>query len=720
MPVFFATAPKGLEYLLVDELKSLGATEAREALAGVHFEGSLETAYRACLWSRLANRVLMPIAEFAAPDPEALYRGVLAIDWSAHLEPEGTLAVDFAASQSAIDHERYGAQKVKDAVVDQFRERFDTRPSVDTEAPDLRINVYLRRDKAQVAIDLSGTSLHQRGYRQGQGAAPLKENLAAALLLRSGWPSLAEQGGALWDPMCGSGTLVIEAALMAADIAPGLQRRYFGFLGWRGHDAALWQGLVAEAEARRGAGLARGLPELRGSDTNPRVLAAAEANAAAAGVAEFVHFDRADVAEIDWPERPGRGLLIVNPPYGERIGERTEVEHLYGKLGETMKRFTGWQAGVFTGDAELGQKLGWRAKKRYALFNGALPCVLLTFELKPEAARVARDPNQVVQLDEARLSDGALGFRNRLLKNAKKFARWAEEEGIDCYRVYDADLPEYAAAIDVYGDHLHIQEYAAPASVDPHKADERWREIVLVAPATLGVPPAKAALKVRQRQKGTQQYEKVALKGDYMSAHEYGLKFEVNLFDYLDTGLFLDHRLIRKMVGEMAVGKRFLNLFAYTGSATVHAARGGARSTTTLDMSRTYLEWAQHNLEANGYGGPKHRFVQSDCLAWLRECREQFDLIFLDPPTFSNSKRMQGTLDIQRDHVGLIQSAMRLLSPGGTLVFSNNLRRFKIDEEALYRFKLQDISRDSLPLDFERNPRIHQCWLITHKNENES
>ena len=698
MPAFFATAPKGLEYLLVDELKALGGENVREALAGVHFDGELAVAYRACLWSRLANRILMPIAEFPSPTPEDLYAGVQGIDWSRHLAAEGSLAVDFSVSQSAITHDKFGAQKVKDAVVDQFRERVGVRPSVDTDRPDVRINVYVRRDKAVVAIDLSGTSLHQRGYRLEAGAAPLKENLAAALLLRAGWPAIASAGGALLDPMCGSGTIVIEAALMAADIAPGLTREYFGFHGWLGHDRDVWDSLVAEAKQRREAGLAKGLPPIAASDRSHRMVDIVEANAERAGVADCIRVMVADVADVEWSERPERGLILTNPPYGERLGEREEVEHLYGKLGITLKRFVGWHAGVFTGDAELGQKLGIRAKKRYALYNGALPCVLLVLEILPENFRVERDPNQVVALDEDRLSDGARSFRNRLQKNHKKLASWAAREGIDCYRVYDADLPEYAAAIDVYGDYLHIQEYAAPTSVDPKKADERWREIVLVAPATLGVPPARAALKVRQRQKGEQQYEKLDARRDGFLVHEYGLKFEVNLFDYLDTGLFLDHRLTRKMTGEMAKGARFLNLFAYTGTATVHAARGGARSTMTVDMSKTYLDWARRNMNRNGFDGAAHRYVQQDCLAFLDGCQEQFDLIFLDPPTFSNSKRMSGTFDVQRDHVLLIDKVMRLLAPGGTLVFSNNNRRFKIDEEALSGCNLRSVNRETLPV----------------------
>ena len=310
-----------------------------------------------------------------------------------------------------------------------------------------------------------------------------------------------------------------------------------------------------------------------------------------------------------------------------------------------------------------------------------------------------------------------MDFANRLQKNIKKIEKWAKQQALDAYRLYDADLPEYNLAVDRYGDHIVVQEYAAPKNIDENKARQRLLDAVNVTLKVTGVETNKLVLKVRQKQKGTNQYEKLANKGEYFYVNEYGAKLWVNLTDYLDTGLFLDHRLTRKMLGEMAQGKDFLNLFAYTGSATVHAALGGAKSTTTVDMSNTYLNWAEQNLLLNDIEGKQHKLIQADCLQWLEKCDCRFDLIFVDPPTFSNSKRMEASWDVQRDHIKLMTNLKRILRPNGTIVFSNNKRGFKMDFATLEElgFNAVLISHKTLPLDFERNKQIHNCWLITKK-----
>jgi len=718
---YFATAPKGIAPLLADELRALGAGDVAEGRSGVAFSGDLELAYRVCLWSRTANRVLLPLAEFPAADPEALYHGVAAIEWVEHLTATGTLAVDFTSVRSAITHTHFGALKVKDAIVDQFRDAFGERPSVDVERPDLRINVHLERDRAVVSIDLSGDSLHRRGYRKEGVLAPLKENLAAAILLRAGWPAVAAAGGSLVDPMCGSGTLPIEAALIAADIAPGLLREYWGFAGWQGHVPALWNRLMDEARARREAGLER-LPSIVGYDTDRGAVRAALANLEAAGLRGQVHVERRELAALQAPAGAAPGLVAVNPPYGERLGEREGLKVLYADLGRILKeRFTGWKAAVFTGNPELGKEMGLRARRMHVLFNGPIECKLLHFEVEsrwfvqagtePRAPRPARPEN---------LGPGAEMLANRLRKNMKELGRWARREGVDCYRLYDADMPEYAVAVDLYQGAqrwLHVQEYEAPASIDPAKARARLREALAVLPEVLEIPPEQLFFKVRRRQKGAGQYEKQAQEAEFFEISEGGLRFQVNFADYLDTGLFLDHRLTRALVRELAPGRDFLNLFAYTGTASVYAAAGGARSTTTVDMSNTYLDWARRNMALNGFTGSAHRFVQADCLAWLGEqARDKraprFGLIFLDPPTHSRSKRMQGDFDVQRDHVDLIRDAVALLAEGGELIFSNNFRKFRLDREALADLQVEDITAKTVPRDFARNPRIHNCWRI--------
>jgi len=706
---YFATCPKGLEYLLRDELVALGAADVREALAGVHFAGELDTAYRACLWSRLASRILLPLAEFDAADGEALYDGMQAIDWSEHLAAHATFAIDAVTAQSKLTHSQFIALRAKDAIVDQFRQRSGARPDVDTDEPDVRINVRLRRDRATVSIDLAGTPLHRRGWREVQGEAPLKENLAAAMLLRAGWPAIYAEGGALLDPMCGSGTLLIEGALMAADVAPGWRRDYFGFLGWQKHDIALWRGLLEEARTRADAGLRSLRSCFFGSDADPRMVQTAKRNAQEAGVAGFFTLDKQDALHVSPPPGIERGLVITNPPYGERLGERGDMPALYRALGETLRaRFAGWRAAVLAGDAELGRAMPLRADKRYALYNGALETVLLIFELhaRDEAPREAKP-----------LSSGAQMLKNRLEKNLRHLRKRLEREGIACWRAYDQDMPEYAAAIDVYGDDrgnqwLHVQEYRAPAEIPVETARQRLREIVRVAGETFGVPRERVALKTRERGKGGSKYGHFDQRGDFIEVEEGGLHFLVNLTDYLDTGLFLDHRWVRGKVRELSQGRRFLNLFAYTATASVYAAAGGARDTTSVDLSATYLDWASRNLALNGFTGTRHRLVQADAMDFLKREREHYGLIYVDPPTFSNSKRAED-FDVQRDHVALLLACGERLSQDGVIVFSNNFRRFKLDREALLEhFQIEDVSQASIPFDFARRHDIHGCWLL--------
>ncbi len=696
----FATAPRGLENLLRDELEALGAANAREQRGGVAFNGDLALAYRACLWSRIANRILLPLAEFRADDADALYHGVQTVDWARHMAADGTLAVDVTAVRARIGHSRYAAQRVKDAVVDQFRERVGERPSVDTERPSIRINVHLVQDKATLALDLSGESLHRRGYREAGVAAPLKENLAAAVLLRGGWPEVAAAGGPMVDPMCGSGTLLIEAAWIAGDVAPGLLRTYFGFIGWRQHDDAAWKALVDEALERQEAGESR-IPAIVGYDQDATAVRVAIDTVRRAGLSGIVHVERRELARAEPPGGDQPGLLAVNPPYGDRLADAQALVPLYARLGELLReRFRGWQAVVLTGaEAEIGLK----PERAWTVYNGPIRCRLERFQVAQQAGA------------------GAGGYvedlANRLRKNQRSLGSWLKQSGVSCYRLYDADIPEYALAVDVYGttdgDWLHVQEYAPPRTVDPADARARLRAALATIPKALDIPPERMAYKLRQRQKGSEQYRRQGAGGRYLEVREGPCRLLVNLTDYLDTGLFLDHRPVRDFVRAEAAGKRVLNLFCYTGAVTVHAAAGGARATDSVDLSRTYLGWAERNLRLNGFSGGAHRFHRMDCREWLAQARGgPYELIFLDPPSFSNSKRMDGTLDVQRDHVDLIRNAARLLTPDGQLIFSTNLRRFRLDAEALPGLRIEDRSVWSIPRDFRRNQRIHQCWFI--------
>ena len=724
---FFATTARNLETLLAEELRGLGIEDVTETRAGARFSGALADAYRVCLWSRVANRVLLPLAEFKAADADALYAGVRRIDWSEHLDLARTLAVHADSARSGIDHGKFAALKIKDAIVDQFREQTGSRPDVDTECPDVALYCHLFRDQATLSLDLSGDSLHRRGYRAEGGAAPLKETLAAAILLRAGWPAIAADGGALLDPLCGSGTLPIEAAMIAADIAPGLLRDHWGFTGWLGHDAAAWEALLAEARRRQHTGLERLKAAgnlIRGSDRDPRTVRVAQDNAQRAGLTRFIRFQQADLADCHPLRQERPGLVVTNPPYGLRLGGDSHLPAMYALLGERLKQhFDGWHAAVFTGNPDLGKRMGLRAQRFHTLYNGPVECRLLHFEISA-AAHVSDKPRS---LSATERGPGADMLANRLRKNQKGLQKWLRAEDISCYRLYDADLPEYALAIDIYGSaeaddparrFVHVQEYAAPASIDPRDARRRLREALGVIPEVLQVPEQDLFFKVRRQQKGTAQYERLADSGRFHEVSEDGLRLLVNFEDYLDTGLFLDHRETRRLIGRLADGKRFLNLFGYTGSASVHAARGGARSTTTVDMSRTYIDWARRNLSLNGFSGRDHELIQADCIDWLHQARAYrgyFDLIFLDPPSFSASKRMRSTFDVQRDHVELIYTAMDLLTEDGELVFSNNLRRFRLDAESLADLEIEDITAATIPRDFARHQGIHHCWRIRRR-----
>ena len=715
MKQLFATTACGFEELLKSELTELGAQDAKVAQGGVHYWADDETLYRTLLWSRLSSRILLPIVQAKVFSDLDLYSAVVGVNWLDYFDEKVHFFVDFNGTNQEIRHTQFGAMRVKDGIVDYFERHGRARPNVDKEQPDIRIHAYLNRDDVVLSLDLSGDALHMRGYREDTGKAPLRETLAAAIVLRSGW----QKGTPLVDPMCGSGTLLIEAAQMEAQIAPQLYRLHWGFDFWQGHNQAAWEKVkeealaLAEAEKQR-----ENAPHFYGFDLDHRVLQKAKQNAKNAGVAHLMQWQQGDVAAIKNPSPNLAGTVICNPPYGERLGTTPALIALYSVFGQRLKQqFAGWNASIFSGEPSLLDCLRLRSHRQFKAKNGPLDCVQKNYQIAERTEQSAVENALEFDRTSSVSSEVAVDFANRLQKNIKKIEKWAKQQGLDAYRLYDADLPEYNLAVDRYADHIVVQEYAAPKNIDENKARQRLLDAVNATLSVTGIATNKLILKVRQKQKGTNQYEKLANKGEYFYVNEYGAKLWVNLTDYLDTGLFLDHRLTRKMLGEMAQGKDFLNLFAYTGSATVHAALGKAKSTTTVDMSNTYLNWAEQNLLLNDIEGKQHKLIQADCLQWLEKCDRQFDLIFVDPPTFSNSKRMEDSWDVQRDHIKLMTNLKRILRPNGTIVFSNNKRGFKMDFAKLEELGLSavEISHKTLPLDFERNKQIHNCWLVTLK-----
>lgn len=709
---FVATVAKGLESLMAGELREFEALNIKEGPGFVRFEAPLSVAYRACLWSRFASRILLQLAQGQCRDGDELYELVQTVYWPQHFDVNKKFAVRFSGQNDEIRNTQFGALRVKDAIADQFQKRLGERPYVDKVLSDVVIHAQLYRDQVTLFLDLCGEPLHQRGYRQKTGAAPLKENLAAAIVARSGW----DKSSPLIDPMCGSGTLLIEAALMATDTAPALHREWFALTKLNNFDEQAWLALEEEAFERHRIGKKQFKHQLLGRDLDPMVIKNARSNVQAAGLAAIVHFEEGDALQLQNPyknqseagkeaQESQLGWIISNPPYGERIGEITHLSILFHRLGYLLKQeFPAWHLSLFTSNPELLSLIRMRSSKKYKLFNGPLECELKHFVIGGNGA------NQQLPAQD---------FANRLSKNIKGLKKWAKREDLTCYRLYDADLPEYNVAIDKYDEYLVIQEYAPPKNMDPNKATQRFYDLVAATAMVCDMSGDKIILKQRKRQSGKEQYQKnrAENKDDVrFVVQEYGAQYWLNLSDYLDNGLFLDHRNMRKIIREQAKGKRFLNLFAYTGTATVQAALAGAQGSVSVDLSRTYLDWAKKNLSLNKVQGPWHQFVQEDPLSWLARARDKFELIFVNPPTFSNSKAMQGNFDVQRDHVKLLEQVSKVLDKQGLCYFSNNKRNFKMDLQALdaLGLKAENINKQSLPKDFERNANIHNTWKISH------
>nr|WP_136250043.1 bifunctional 23S rRNA (guanine(2069)-N(7))-methyltransferase RlmK/23S rRNA (guanine(2445)-N(2))-methyltransferase RlmL [Ningiella ruwaisensis] len=735
---------KGLDELLLKEIHSIVGDERPIKLSPgqCSLRASLAEIYALNLHSRLANRVLLVLNSGQIKTAEDMYELAYAIQWHALFDVSRSIAVRFNGTNRLIRNTQFGALKIKDAIVDRFVKQCGQRPDVARQAPDMQIYARLRRDKLDICLDTSGASLHQRGYRIETGDAPLKEQVAAAILMRSGWLDALEQTPetALLDPMCGAGTIAIEAAMMATKRPPNLFREEWGFEHYLGHNEALWQSLRKSAFAA----IRETTAPIYAYDISTKVIDIAIENAKRAGVEGIIQFKQCDVldAKVDCPP----GYIVSNPPYGERLGDYVSLLPLYDSLGRHLKtHFAHWHVSLLSSDEQLLKALKLRFDKKYAINNGKLDCVLMNYILndknleqfdKPGVG--AKDASSMANDDEGQHpADANDEFSNRLKKNKKRLEKWLKRENIQAYRLYDADLPHYNFAIDIYDDWVIMQEYAPPKSLPEKVAQERLQKALLRLPKVLQCDTKKLVLKTRQRQSGNSQYQKRDNSGKRVVVEEYGAKFYINPSDYLDVGLFLDHRTTRQMFAKRVHKKHVLNLFAYTGSVSVHAALHGAASVTSVDMSKTYVNWAKDNFILNGLIAKsnaynknaseqiqgKHGlyvFEQADCLKWLanraNSALPKYDAIFIDPPSFSNSKRMDDTWDVQRDHLSLLENAAKCLNHKGVLFFSNNLRKFKLDEEGVKALGLQakNISQNTLPEDFKRNPKIHQCWEI-HK-----
>ncbi|MHA3054868.1 bifunctional 23S rRNA (guanine(2069)-N(7))-methyltransferase RlmK/23S rRNA (guanine(2445)-N(2))-methyltransferase RlmL [Acinetobacter sp. ANC 4633] len=724
LSTYWVTCADGLETLLQEELQELGVQHIERLAGRLIFKGTLEHAYRICMWSRLASRVLMPIHTYelehshdARDVAEELYEGAISFDWSLIFAPQSTFAIRLHAEREIKVNTQFATLRAKDGVVDSFMEAVGRRPSIDTKQPEITLYILAGKTEHTYCLDLSGDSLHKRGYRHHMTDAPIKENLAAAILNKA---KLAQRRPEIFlDPMCGSGTFIIEALMILTDRAPGLVRR-FGFNGWHGHDSELWMGIKAEAAQRHETALEHPLPMFYAFDADWEAVKATRQNIMAAGFEKLL--DAIQIEErtlADWPEfdRTKSAFIVTNPPYGERLGEKASNRALYlGLSAKLQENFPNQFAAVIASQIEQADVLAFSEPETLRLMNGKLPIYIRLGQIKPQ---VHTQPFLATwQPQPFEEIEGAQDFANRLQKNMQALKKWATSENIYCLRLYDADLPDFNVAIDVYGDRLHVQEYAPPKKIDPEKAKKRFNLALAAIRAVTGLSRDAIFIKTRARQEGKTQYSKQSTASKRFIVQEGKAKILVNLTDYLDTGLFLDHRQMRLRIAREAKGKHFLNLYSYTSTASLHAALGGAASTTSVDLSNTYINWSKENFVLNGltvdHADEQHMFYTSDCFEWLKEGHEQYDMIFIDPPTFSNSKKFYGTFDVQRDHVSLIKRAMNRLSTEGTLYFSNNFRGFEFDEEIEAMFAVEEITQDTIGPDFKRNQKIHRAWKIQY------
>ncbi len=696
---FVVTCMPGLGPWLAEELRELKLSVVDERAAAVYLDGPLEQGLRVCLQSRLAERVLHPLARVdEGPDtaPELLARA-----WS----PEEHLRADTPIHVHAEHRGLEGDSRVSaHRFLRVCRETLDVSTKA---AGALNLRLELTPEYGSLYLDLAGEALHRRGYRTRPGDAPLRETLATALLRASGWPH--EGDPVLLDPFCGSGTIAIEAAEMALGLAPGRRRREFAFQQWRACPDDLWPRLLrARPEAQVPEGLS-----IKAFDADTDLLRAARANAEAAGVAEHIHFERRELGLLRKRDFAAGGHLVTNPPWGRRLEDRARAACLHTALGQCLAELAPeWTAVLLGTEVEVLDQTGMTPDGQWKFRNGAERC----FIRRMHPVRRAPEPPLCAGEPAFEVPDKARSLVNRLRKNDRHLRKWREREDIQAYRLYDRDLPEFNVTVDIYGRDVLVQEYKAPKSVDAAAAAERRQLAITAVRAVLGAHREQVHLRTRAPQKPGRQYGKGRGEADLRPVREGDVRLLVNLEKYLDTGLFLDHRPLRLHIAEQAFGQRFLNLFGYTGAATVHAARGGAASSVTLDSSRTYLDWAGRNLALNGFSTRYHKLERGEALEWLEQCRRQFDLIFCDPPTFSNSKDRRD-FAVQRDHAELIRLAMTRLEPGGVLYFSCNYRPFELDASIRAEYRVSDITRWSLPPDFERNSGIHHCFAIRRNDD---
>ena len=691
--------------LVADEVERLGLAVKGRQLGWVTAEGSLRDAFRVLLTTQVGDRVVWLLARGEAIAADQFRELLRTIDWNEHLYAGASVRVDVTGKVKWLKDTRFAGQLVMDAIRDQAMIANRSRPEYETDEPAVRIAVRFGRGQVDIGINLNRAPLNQRGYRTEGGEAPLRETLAQVMLARLKIDQ--DKPSVIIDPCCGSGTILIEACMRLNQIAPQRQRPSNQLSRWTGLESISWTDLIASERTREIQTATRFI----GFDINPDAVDRARANIERAGLSGQITVEVAEIAELS---KVNTGVtdtdavwIVANPPYGTRLGRNEDLVSLYRLLGDRCKEFKKAYLGLVTSEKELMQALGLRADKKWEMQAGgqrlniakfALGLMTEYFEIQEE-----KDPPEEIW-----------PLLNRLSKNLKNRSKLLKNNKIDCYRIYDSDLPEYNVVIDQFADYLHIQEYRPPKTVDPKRANHRRQLIRQWVPKHLGISLKHAVYKERFRQSGNSQYEKRD-ESLCIDVHENGMQFEVNLTTYTDVGLFLDHRPLRRLLLESCRGLRILNLFCYTGALSVAAAKGLARSVTSVDMSKTYLTWAHRNFEKNGLNPKHYQFIRANVLEWVTvDPRAEFDIILLDPPTFSNTKSTEQTLDIQRDHRELIDACRAWLAPRGVIYFSNNFKGFSLDDSVRGSYIIEDMTRQSIDADFDRKPP-HVLFKIAAK-----
>lgn len=726
--IFYATCAANQMDLVAKEAENCGAEEVKITSSGVEFVGELDTGYNFCINSRISSRLLLALYfDDDIISTDELYDATLQLPWEEWISPEKTFQITQTVQKCDwINNTHFAALKVKDAIVDRMKEKFEgQRSSVDIENPDITFHLHISGSSVVWYVDFSGEGLHKRGYRSMQTDAILKEHLASAVLYRSPWYKSVQDGNSLpfLDPFCGSGTLAVEAAMIAYDIAPGLIRQIpYAFEKLPNFDFDTFDKLIDIAIEKQDKATKEKKLQIQAWDIKRECIEISKAAALKAKVFDFIDFKVLDFTKVKAEDVFAKqGCIVTDPPYGIRLKEGNLYE-LYAKIGEIITEFfKGWKVSILCGDSELLSHIDMKPDRTNSIYNSNILCQLAHYYVYSEEEKDELI-KRAIERKEKRLSEplspGAEMAYNRLIKNIKEIKPLMEKEGVTCYRIYDADMPEYSASIDIYeGKWIKLSEYAPPKTINEEDSLRRLGELIRATERATGIDMENIYVNQRTQQKGKSQYTKIRNSNKFYICKENDVRFLTNFQDYLDTGIFLDHRPVRKMIQEMSDKKRFLNLFCYTSTATLNAIKGGAISTTSVDASSTYLEWSQENLRLNGYPTEiENFFYKSDVVDFLWDTYDRYDLIFCDPPTFSNSKA-RNSFDIQRDHSRLIDAAMMHLEKKGVMIFSNNFRKFKMDEEVLEKYNVENITEQTIGKDFERDPKIHQCYLIKHKEK---